>query len=76
MGIVTGSFVTSEGLSRTLFRENGGRPLSFVDDQQTITFVTSGGLTPIYRGMVDGSVVYSTGSPPDGAIDVVIVGYT
>lgn len=31
---------------------------------------------PIYRGIVGGDYVYSVGSAPPGATDVIIVGYT
>lgn len=30
---------------------------------------------PIYRGKVGGEYVYSVGSPPGGASDIIIVGY-
>lgn len=30
----------------------------------------------IYRGLIGGNYVYSTGSPPGGATDIVIVGRT
>jgi len=33
-------------------------------------------IIPIYRGRVGGEYVYSLGSAPVGATDVVIVGYT
>lgn len=31
---------------------------------------------PIYRGKLGGEYVYSLGSPPGGASDIIIVGYT
>ena len=31
---------------------------------------------PIYRGKLGGEYVYSIGSPPGGASDIIIVGYT
>ena len=31
---------------------------------------------PIYRGKLGGEYIYSLGSPPGGASDIVIIGYT
>jgi len=36
---------------------------------------TTTGPQPVYRGFLSGQYVYSVGSPPTGASDVIIVGY-
>ena len=33
-------------------------------------------IQPIYRGKLGGEYVYSLGSPPGGASDIIIIGYT
>lgn len=41
----------------------------------TVVTGSAGLPIPIYRGKLLGEYVYSTGTPPPGATDIVIIGY-
>jgi len=53
-----------------------GRGDTLANDLNEIGTVTIGTpLQPVYRGFLSGQYVYSVGTPPPGASDVIIVGY-
>lgn len=47
----------------------------FLVNTQTVITSTGSTITPYYRGRLGGNFVYSSGTPPVGATDIVILGY-